>query len=89
MTPSFVVVVSVLLLIFCDIGWGLPYLCIFVEVVTLLGEITDKWVWTHVCGQNYNISNYQVKVAANISTLNCELWVKRVGTFGVELYRNQ
>ena len=42
MTPNFVVAVSVLLPI-C--GWGLPYLCIFVEeVVTLLGAITDKWV---------------------------------------------
>ena len=32
---------------------GMPYLYIFVkEVVTLLGAITDKWVWTLVCGQN-------------------------------------
>ena len=45
MTPNFVVVVSVLLPICCHIGWGMPYLCIFVEeVVTLLGAITDKWV---------------------------------------------
>ena len=29
----------------CNIGWGMPYLCIFVqEVVTLLVAITDKWV---------------------------------------------
>ena len=40
MTPSFVVV-SVLLPICCHIGWGMPYLCSFVEV-TLLGAITDK-----------------------------------------------
>ena len=43
----------------------MPYLCIFVEeVITLLGAITDKWVWTLVCGQNSNISNDQVKAAA-------------------------
>ena len=45
MTPNFVVFVSVLLPICCHIGWGMPYLCIFVEeVVTLLGATTDKWV---------------------------------------------
>ena len=38
MTPNFVIVVSVLLHVCCHIGWGVPYLCIFVEdVVTLLG----------------------------------------------------
>ena len=71
----------------------MPYLCIFVEeVVTLLGAITYKWVCTLVCGQNSNISNDQVKVAAkniNAKIFACELWVKRVGTFGVVLYRNQ
>ena len=42
MTPNFVVVVSVLLPICCHIGWGMPYLCIFVEEgVALLGAITD------------------------------------------------
>ena len=45
MAPNFVVLVSVLLPICCHNGWGMPYLCIFVEeVVTLLGAITDKWV---------------------------------------------
>ena len=45
MAPNFVVVVSVLLPTCCHIGWGMPYLCNFVEeVVTLLGAITDKWV---------------------------------------------
>ena len=45
MTPNFVVVVSVLLPVSDHIGWGMPYLCIFVEeVFTLLGAITDKWV---------------------------------------------
>ena len=44
-TPNFVVFVSVLLQICCHIGWGIPYLRIFVEeVVTFLGAITDKWV---------------------------------------------
>ena len=44
MTPNAVVVVSVLLPIYY-IGWVMPYLCIlYKEVVTLLGEITDKWV---------------------------------------------
>ena len=53
MAPNCVVFVSVLLPICCHIGWGMPYLCIFVEeVVTLLGAITDKWVQTLVCGQN-------------------------------------
>ena len=43
MTPTFVVVVSVLLPICCHIGLGVPYLCIFVgEVVTLLGANTEK-----------------------------------------------
>ena len=93
MTPNFVVVVSVLLPISVHIGWGLPYQCIFdEEVVTLSGAITDKWVWTYVCGRNWNISNDQLMVAAkNINTkfFACELWVKRVGKFGVVLYRNQ
>ena len=43
MTPTFVVFVCVLLPICCHIGWGMPYLYIFVEeIVTLLGAITDK-----------------------------------------------
>ena len=45
MTPNFVVFVSVLLPFGCHIGWGMPYLCIFVdEDGMLLGAITDKWV---------------------------------------------
>ena len=65
MTHNFVIVVSVLLSIFRHIGWS--YLRIFVEeVVTLLGAITDKWVWTLACGRNKNINNGQVKVAAKI-----------------------
>ena len=45
MTPNFVVFACVLFPIFCHIGLGMSYLCIFVvEVVTLLGAITDKWV---------------------------------------------
>ena len=71
----------------------MPYLCISVEkVVTLLGAITDKWVWTLVFGQNKNIINNQVKVAAksiNAKFFACKIWVKRIGTFGVVLYRNQ
>ena len=58
------------------------------EVFTLLGAITDKWVWTLVCGQNKSISNDQVKVVAkiiNVKFYACEFWVKRVGTFGVVL----
>ena len=38
------------------------------------------------------MSNDQVKVAAkniNANFFACELWVKRVGTFGVVLYHNQ
>ena len=38
MTPNFVVIVSVLLPIYCHIGSGVQYLCIFVEdVVDILG----------------------------------------------------
>ena len=45
MTPNFEIFVSVLLPISCHIGWGMPFLCIFVEeVAMLLGVITDKWV---------------------------------------------
>ena len=45
MTPTFVVVVSVLLPMCCHIGWDMQYLYILVEeVITLLGAITDKWV---------------------------------------------
>ena len=39
-----------------------------------------------------DISNDQVKVSAkniNAEVFACELWVKRVGVFGVVLYRNQ
>ena len=69
------------------------YQCIFVEkVVPLLGEMTDKLVLTFVCGRNQIISNDMVKVTAKIESAKffaCELWVERVGTFGVVLYRNQ
>ena len=71
----------------------MPYPCIFIEeVVPLLGEMTDKLVLTFVCGRNYNISNDLVKVFTKIESAKffaCELWVERVGTFGVALYRNQ
>ena len=71
----------------------MPYSCIFVEEdVPLLRKMTDKLVLTFVCGRNYNISNDLVKVLAKIESANffaCELWVERVGTFGVVLYRNQ
>ena len=62
------------------------------EVVQLLGAMADKLVLTFVFGRNKNISNGLVKVAANIESAKyfaCELWVERVGTFGVVLYRNQ
>ena len=48
MKPNFVVFVSVLLPICCHIGWGMPYLCIFEEIIALLGAITDKWVWSQL-----------------------------------------
>ena len=71
----------------------MPYPCIFVEeVVPLLGEMTDKLVLTFVCGRNYNISNDLIKVSAKLESaifFACELWVDRVSTFGVVLYRNQ
>ena len=44
MTTNFVVFVSVLLPICGHIGWGMPYQCIFVENLTLLCAITDKWM---------------------------------------------
>ena len=45
MTPDFVVVVNVLLLLSCHIGSGMPYLHIFVvDIVALLGAMTDKWM---------------------------------------------
>ena len=71
----------------------MPYWCIFVEeVVPLLGAMTDKLMLTFVCGRNFNISNDLVKVAANSESaifFACELWVERVCTFGLVLYRNQ
>ena len=54
--------------------------------------MTDKLVLTFFCGQNKNISNDLVKVSTKIESTKyfaCELWVERVGTFGVVLYRNQ
>ena len=54
--------------------------------------MTDKLVITFVCGRNENISNDLVKVSAKFESAKffaCELWVERVGTFGVVLYRNQ
>ena len=71
----------------------MPYSCIFAEeVVPLLGAMTDKLVLTFVYGRHLNISNDLVKVAAKVESANffaCELWVERVTTFGVVLYRNQ
>ena len=71
----------------------MPYPCIFVEeVAPLLGAMSDKLVLFFVCGRNKSISNDLVKVAAKIESAKffaCELWVERVGTFGVVLYRNK
>ena len=71
----------------------MPYPCIFVEeVVPLLGEMTEKLVLTFVYGGNLNISNDLVKVSAKVESAKffaCELWIERVCTFGVVLYRNQ
>ena len=93
MAPNFEAVFSVFLQICSQIYRGMPYSCIFVqEFVPLLGAMTDKLVLTFVCGRNYDISNDLVKVAAKIESAKffaCELWVKRVGTFGVVLYHNQ
>ena len=67
MAPNFEAVVSVLLQLCGQICRGVPYPCIFVEkVVPFLGTVTDKLVLTFVCGQNQNISNDLVKVAAKI-----------------------
>ena len=53
MAPNFEAVVSVLLQICGKICWGMQYPSVFVvEVVPLLGEMTDKWVLSFVCGQN-------------------------------------
>ena len=93
MAPNFEAVFSVLLQICSQIYQTMPYLCIFVEeVVPLLEAMTDKLVLTFVCGRNWNISNDLVKVASKIESAKFfayELWVERVGTFGVVLYRNQ
>ena len=93
MAPNFEAVFSVFLQICSQIYRGMPYSCIFVqEFVPLLGAMIDKLVLTFVCGRNKEISNDLVKVAAKIESAKffaCELWVERVGTFGVMLYRNQ
>ena len=53
MAPNFEAAVSVLLQICSHICRSMPYLCIFVKkVVPLLGEMTDKFVSTFVCGRN-------------------------------------
>ena len=53
MAPNFEAVVRVLLQICGKICWGMQYPCVFVEeVVPLLGEMTDKLVFTFICGQN-------------------------------------
>ena len=54
--------------------------------------MTDKLLLTSVCGRNQDISNDLVTVAAKIESAKffaCELWVERVGTFGVVLYPKQ
>ena len=93
MAPNFEAVVSVLLQICGLICRSMPYPCIFVEeAVPLLGAMADKLVLTFVYGRNKYISNDLVKVATKIESAKffaCELWVERVGTFGVLRYRNQ
>ena len=57
--------------------------------VQLLIYGCEHFLWSEL---EHNISNGQVKVAAkniNAKLFACELWVKRVGIFGVVLYRNQ
>ena len=50
MTPNAVAVVSVLLPFCCHIGWGMPYMCIFVEeVAMLLGAITHGKMGVKTC----------------------------------------
>ena len=93
MTPNVAAVVSVLLPICCHIGSGMSYLCIFVEeTVPLLGPMADQWelktrLWSELDHKQLPgkgcIKNISAKFIA------CELWVERVGTFGVVLYRNQ
>ena len=54
--------------------------------------MTDELVLIFVCGRNYNISNDLIKVPAKLESAKFfafELWVERVSTFGVVLYRNQ
>ena len=51
MAPNFEAVFSVLRQICSQIYRGMPYSCIFVEVVPLLGAMTDKLVLTFVCGR--------------------------------------
>ena len=53
MAPYFEAVVSVLLQFCGQLCRGMPYPCIFVEeVVPLFGAMTDKLVFTFVCGRN-------------------------------------
>ena len=53
MAPTFEAVFSVLLQMCSQIYRVMPYLCIFVEeVVPLLEAVTDKLVFTFVCGRN-------------------------------------
>ena len=53
MASNFEAVISFLLKICGQICRGIPYPCIFVEeVVPVLGEMTDKLVFTFVCGRN-------------------------------------
>ena len=77
----------------CHIGSGMPYICIFVEdIVSLSGSMTDKWVYKFVFDLILKISHYKVKVAAtNIKAkfIAGELSVKRVVSFGMELYPNK
>ena len=93
MALNFEAVVSVSLQICGQICRCKPYPCIFVEeVAPLLGEMTDKLVLTFVCCRNWNISNDLVKVSAKLESAEFfafVLWVERVSTFGVVLYRNQ
>ena len=54
--------------------------------------MTDELVLTFVYCRNSNISSDLVKVSAKIESAKCfacELWVERVGTFGVVLYCHQ
>ena len=64
MTHNFVVFVSVLLLIYYHIGWGMPYLCILLKKLSPSGK--DLTSWLSYVMSNCEVVNFPIGILGQV-----------------------